>query len=95
MKYTIQSDIWSVGLSLVELAVGRYPIPLPTKHEYARKFGVRPEDVLIENDKSVEPDDGGAKEDDGTSTKTMAIFELLEHIVKGVCLENVSQMRLI
>jgi len=81
MKYTIQSDIWSVGLSLVELAVGRYPIPLPTKQEYARKFGVRPEDVLI--DKSVEPEDGGAKDDDGTSTKTMAIFELLEHIVKG------------
>ena len=24
------SDIWSLGLSLVELAVGRYPIPPPT-----------------------------------------------------------------
>ncbi|XP_064619242.1 dual specificity mitogen-activated protein kinase kinase 1-like [Lineus longissimus] len=27
--YTIQSDIWSMGLSLVELAIGRYPIPPP------------------------------------------------------------------
>ncbi|XP_053405234.1 dual specificity mitogen-activated protein kinase kinase 1-like isoform X4 [Mercenaria mercenaria] len=27
--YTVQSDIWSVGLSLVEMAIGRYPIPPP------------------------------------------------------------------
>ena len=25
----MQSDIWSVGLSLVEMAIGRYPIPPP------------------------------------------------------------------
>lgn len=25
--YTVQSDIWSLGLSLVELALGKYPIP--------------------------------------------------------------------
>ncbi|XP_064609755.1 dual specificity mitogen-activated protein kinase kinase 1-like isoform X2 [Liolophura sinensis] len=27
--YSVQSDIWSMGLSLVELAIGRYPIPPP------------------------------------------------------------------
>ncbi|XP_065312928.1 dual specificity mitogen-activated protein kinase kinase 1-like isoform X3 [Gordionus sp. m RMFG-2023] len=26
-QYTVQSDIWSLGLSLVEMALGRYPIP--------------------------------------------------------------------
>ena len=26
-KYTVLSDIWSLGLSLIEMAVGRYPIP--------------------------------------------------------------------
>lgn len=25
--YSVQSDIWSMGLSLVELSIGRYPIP--------------------------------------------------------------------
>lgn len=28
-KYTVQSDIWSLGLSLIEMAIGVYPIPSP------------------------------------------------------------------
>lgn len=28
--YSVQSDVWSMGLSLVELAVGKYPIPPPS-----------------------------------------------------------------
>ena len=31
--YAVQSDIWSMGLSLVELAIGKYPIPPPTPQE--------------------------------------------------------------
>ena len=37
--YTVQSDIWSLGLSLVELAIGKYPIPPPTPDEAAAIFG--------------------------------------------------------
>lgn len=29
MKYSVLSDIWSLGLSLFEMAIGRYPIPPP------------------------------------------------------------------
>uniref|UniRef100_A0A5S6Q7H2 mitogen-activated protein kinase kinase n=1 Tax=Trichuris muris TaxID=70415 RepID=A0A5S6Q7H2_TRIMR len=37
--YSIQSDIWSFGLSLIELAIGKYPIPVPDSTEFARIFG--------------------------------------------------------
>lgn len=82
-NYTIQSDIWSLGLSLIELAVGLYPIPSPTRYEYARRFGVHPEEVLFDGEA-----EGlvvmGAGEGDGGAPKTLAIFELLGYIVNGV-----------
>ena len=31
--YSVQSDIWSMGLSLVEMAIGKYPIPPPREQE--------------------------------------------------------------
>ena len=34
----MQSDIWSMGLSLVEMAIGRYPIPPPDEKEMAHIF---------------------------------------------------------
>lgn len=37
--YSVQSDIWSMGLSLVELAIGRYPIPPPDAKELEASFG--------------------------------------------------------
>ncbi len=37
--YSIQSDVWSLGLSLVEMAIGMYPIPPPDPHILASIFG--------------------------------------------------------
>ena len=37
--YSVQSDIWSVGLSLVEMAIGRYPIPPPDPNDLNSIFG--------------------------------------------------------
>lgn len=37
--YSVQSDVWSMGLSLVELAIGRYPIPPPDARELEGIFG--------------------------------------------------------
>jgi len=65
--YTVQSDIWSLGLSLVEMALGRYPIPPPDHRELAAIFGAQ-----------YRPD--GAPEE-LPPQRTMSIFELLDYIV--------------
>ncbi|KAF3854871.1 hypothetical protein F7725_022926 [Dissostichus mawsoni] len=36
--YSVQSDIWSMGLSLVEMAIGRFPIPPPDARELEQIF---------------------------------------------------------
>jgi mitogen-activated protein kinase kinase 1 len=70
--YTIQSDLWSFGLSLVELAIGRFPIPPPSKKEYAKIFKVPVEEIILENvDEADSTDD---------NPKSLAIFELLDYI---------------
>jgi len=37
--YSVLSDVWSMGLSLVELSLGRYPIPPPPPEEIRQIFG--------------------------------------------------------
>uniref|UniRef100_A0A671MPZ0 Dual specificity mitogen-activated protein kinase kinase 1 n=1 Tax=Sinocyclocheilus anshuiensis TaxID=1608454 RepID=A0A671MPZ0_9TELE len=71
--YSVQSDIWSMGLSLVEMAIGRFPIPPPDAKELEQIFG-----QPLEGDPSClcypvafGPD----------SRPPMAIFELLDYIV--------------
>ena len=63
--YSVQSDIWSLGLSLVEMAIGMYPIPPPDAKTIAAIFDENNEDGT---QAVVEP-------------KVMAIFELLDYIV--------------
>lgn len=49
-QYTLQSDIWSLGLSLVEMAIGMYPIPAPDAKTLASIFGPRSQTTeTIEN----------------------------------------------
>jgi len=72
--YSVRSDLWSLGLSLVELALGRYPIPCLTTEDFIKLF-VNPD----QQDVILPP---GAKAPSGaTETKSMAIFELLDYIV--------------
>ncbi|XP_023248490.1 dual specificity mitogen-activated protein kinase kinase dSOR1 isoform X1 [Copidosoma floridanum] len=44
--YSVQSDIWSLGLSLVEMAIGMYPIPPPNDKTIAAIFGKHPGSAL-------------------------------------------------
>lgn len=66
--YTVQSDIWSLGLSLVEMAIGRYPIPVPLEDEIKRLFTLDPKGI-------------SSRSENRSMNQSMAIFELLEYIV--------------
>jgi len=61
-NYSVLSDLWSLGLSLVEMAIGRYPIPLTSQQI----------ELLMENNRAIA----------SLQIKSLAIFELLEFIVK-------------
>lgn len=78
VQYSVQSDIWSMGLSLVEMAIGKYPIPPATKEEIELIFG----------NSSFEDHMTAAKLGKPFSSHRvtfeepfMSIFELLEYIV--------------
>lgn len=64
--YSVQSDIWSLGLSLVEMAIGMYPIPPPDAKTLAGIFGPSPD---------------GDSPGHTNGPRPMAIFELLDYIV--------------
>lgn len=48
-NYSVQSDIWSLGLSLIEMAIGMYPIPPPEPRLLDEILGDNP------NQKTIEP----------------------------------------
>ncbi|VDO32360.1 unnamed protein product [Onchocerca flexuosa] len=73
--YSVQSDVWSFGLSLVELSIGRYPVPAPTAREYAGIFNI-PEEEVEFPEGTIPPTSVTL-----STPRTMAIFELLDYIV--------------
>lgn len=92
--YTIQSDIWSLGLSLVEMAIGRYPIPPPDAKELAALFGstFQPDKQEISNttktpispnakNRPVSFSHTSSNTSSGGECPRLSIFELLDYIV--------------
>jgi len=73
-NYSVLSDIWSFGLSLVEMAIGRYPIPPPEENSKSTS----PSHLM-----RLPP---GARPPSGVNNdaRPMAIFELLDYIVNEV-----------
>lgn len=53
--YSVQSDIWSMGLSLVEMAIGRFPIPPPDAKELEQIFGFPVEGEGASSESSPKP----------------------------------------
>ncbi|KAK2504689.1 hypothetical protein MC885_009813 [Smutsia gigantea] len=83
--YSVQSDIWSMGLSLVELSIGRYPIPPPDAKELEAIFGRPMVDGTEGESHSISPrprPPGRPISGHGMDSRpAMAIFELLDYIV--------------
>ncbi|XP_015608031.1 dual specificity mitogen-activated protein kinase kinase dSOR1 isoform X1 [Cephus cinctus] len=81
--YSVQSDIWSLGLSLVEMAIGMYPIPPPDAKTLASIFGSQsgqsPAESTATNSVSTPTSQSPAH--NASSPRPMAIFELLDYIV--------------
>ena len=78
-QYSVASDLWSLGLSLLEMALGCYPIPPPDPGHLAHSFGP----AFLEDPQNLVPSPRTprAPHTPQGMNKTMAIFELLEYIV--------------
>ncbi|XP_048471724.1 dual specificity mitogen-activated protein kinase kinase 1, partial [Rhincodon typus] len=79
--YSVQSDIWSMGLSLVEMAIGRYPIPPPDAKELEQIFGCRVGEDSSSSEPNPQPPGCPGSAFGGDCRPPMAIFELLDYIV--------------
>ncbi|KAM7003557.1 dual specificity mitogen-activated protein kinase kinase 1 isoform 2-T2 [Tautogolabrus adspersus] len=79
----MSSDIWSMGLSLVEMAIGRFPIPPPDANELEQIFGFPMEGEAASSESSPKPRPPGRPGSSygPDSRPAMAIFELLDYIV--------------
>lgn len=79
----MQSDIWSMGLSLVEMAIGQYPVPPPDPRKISQMFGLQysPVDAPKHSHSNARSSFNLRSAD----RPCMAIFELLDYIVNEVC----------
>lgn len=77
-QYSVSSDLWSLGLSLVEISLGLYPIPPPDDKTLVQIFGTS---LVASNPQAAEKyvQSGQGR----PQPKSMAIFELLEQIVNS------------
>lgn len=84
--YSVLSDIWSFGLSLVEMAIGRYPIPPPDPKEIDKLFSMDPRSIVSSSNMSSNRLPPGVRPPSGANdgVRPMAIFELLDYIVNEV-----------
>nr|BAV14139.1 MAPK/ERK kinase 1/2 [Dugesia japonica] len=79
-EYNVRSDVWSLGLSLIELATGRYPIP-PAKEEDFHSTFSQDRQVNLAEHLDAALYGKKLKAMQVSDSNNMAIFELLAYIV--------------
>lgn len=88
-QYSVASDLWSLGLSLVEMSLGMYPIPPPDQATLTHIFGPQVAEIAAADQQTSLGAGGLAPYPPRTprtprspgSVRPMAIFELLDYIV--------------
>merc|ERR1712156_327141 len=84
-QYSVASDLWSLGLSLLEISLGIYPIPPPDQETLVQIFGPQvAEDNHVKQSMPPPPAPVTSRPQARAARpqpKPMAIFELLEYIV--------------
>jgi len=75
-QYSVASDLWSLGLSLLEISFGMYPIPPPDTSTQVQLFGPQ-----VLDDNLISPHPKTPRTPRSPGVKSVAIFELLEYIV--------------
>ena len=73
-QYTVKSDIWSLGITFLELAIGFYPIPKPGQSDVLSILQTYP--ALNARDPSNFNRNAGSMGTGTRPTRTLAIFEL-------------------
>ncbi|EPT05278.1 hypothetical protein FOMPIDRAFT_1039674 [Fomitopsis schrenkii] len=86
-QYTVKSDVWSLGISLIELALGRFPFSDSDDDSDLSDFEgtLSPSHPLPPKRTPIERDKKKKRKSKGVSLQgggmTMSILELLQHIV--------------
>jgi len=79
-EYNVRSDVWSLGLSLIELSTGRYPIPPAKEEDFQTAFSQDRQTNIAEHLESA-LSGKKLKAMQVSDSNKMAIFELLAYIV--------------
>ncbi|KAF5403303.1 Dual specificity mitogen-activated protein kinase kinase [Paragonimus heterotremus] len=75
------SDVWSLGLTLMELAIGRYPVPAVDPVDFVQTFAPDLESNMVEHwraARSGEP----LPALEGASREQMSVFDLFTYVVE-------------
>uniref|UniRef100_A0A3Q0KPZ7 mitogen-activated protein kinase kinase n=1 Tax=Schistosoma mansoni TaxID=6183 RepID=A0A3Q0KPZ7_SCHMA len=80
--FTAASDIWSLGLTLMELAIGQYPIPSIDPVDFVRAFAPDQETNMLEHFRAAKTGELLPALTDPKGRSTIGMYNLFTYIVE-------------